>query len=447
MLNETRCCLITKLTKGIVMKKIYNSFLYFTIYSFIVSNPVSGKTITEKQVITKTNSTLNDIFGSIDFCRWKNDAQTCLNLSFDDNNPSHRKISQIIDQYGYKATFFSISSYMYIDSLKDISARGHEIGNHTYSHLDLPTIDSTEADFEIRMSKEMIENMLGIKCLSFTEPYHDSSPLTRLQVYNYHEYDRDYSPYFNRNYYEQSSSTTIDDERTLIESGISSRNMIPLDGHGINGDGYEPITQDFLYQTLDLIKSYADNGDLWVATLKEGAQYENLYHELQFVKTLSGDTVRMNFKNYNKNKYRDDEQSPVSVVIPYTTDIDLNCLTDSATVQKFTGKYVITSDLKRDTSIVVIIKPLGITTQVSNPNADVMFGIFPNPVVDILNIKGAGVVSLVEIYNSEGQLQLRQTNNNTRIDVSRLVKGYYLIKIEGVNGSTTLVNRIQFLKI
>jgi hypothetical protein len=336
---------------------------------------------------------------------------------------------------------------MYIDSLKDIYARGHEIGNHTYSHLDLPTIDSTEADFEIRMSKEMIENMLGIKCLSFTDPYHDSSPRTRAQVFNYHEYDRDYSQYFSRNYYEQSSTTTIDEERTLIESGISSRNLIPLNGHGINGDGYEPITQDFLYQTLDLIKSYADNGDLWVTTLREGAQYENLYQELQFVKTLSGDTVKMIFKNYNKNKYRDDDQSPVSVVIPYTTDIDLNCLTDSATVQKFAGKYVITSDLKRDTNIVVVIKPLGITTGTSNPNVDNTFGIFPNPVVDILNIKGEGVISLVEIYNSEGQLQLRQTNNSSQIDVSKLAKGYYLMKIQGQNNYTTVVNRIQFLKI
>ena len=429
------------------MKNSYISFLYFIIFSFLVGNPVSGKTNTENLVITKTNSTLSDIFGTIDFCRWKNDARSCINLSFDDDNISHRKISQIIDQYGYKATFFAISSYMYIDSLKDISAMGHEIGNHTYSHADLPTIDSTEADFEIRMSKEMIENMLGIKCLSFTDPYHDSSPLSRLQVFNYHEYDRDYSQYFSRNYYEQSSSTTIDEERTLIDNGISSRNMIPLNGHGINGDGYEPITQDFLYQTLDLIKSYADNGDLWVTTLREGAQYENLYQELQFVKTLSGDTVRMNFKNYNKNKYRDDEQSPVSVVIPYTTDIDLNCLTDSATVKKFSGKYVITSDLKRDTSIVVVIKPLGVTTEASNPNVDNTFSIFPNPVVDILNIKGVGNISLIEIYNSEGQLQLRQTNNSTRIDVSKLAKGYYLMKIQGQNSNSTVVNRIQFLKI
>src|ERR1035437_5094906 len=117
------------------MKNYTNSILFLIICLFPVSNPVFGKTNAEKQEITKTNSVITDIFGYINLCRWKNDARTCINLSFDDNCQSHRKISKIFDQYGYKASFFVIASYMNVDSLKDISARGHEIGNHTYSHV------------------------------------------------------------------------------------------------------------------------------------------------------------------------------------------------------------------------------------------------------------------------------------------------------------------------
>ena len=82
---------------------------------------------------------LTDNLQKIKLCKWKNDAATCIDFSFDDNNRSHKKISRILDEYGYKATFFVIPHYMFTDSLISMVRNGHEIGNHTFDHPNLTT--------------------------------------------------------------------------------------------------------------------------------------------------------------------------------------------------------------------------------------------------------------------------------------------------------------------
>ena len=68
----------------------------------------------------------------------KND-QMKIALTFDDGpHPRYTpKILDILDKYGIKATFFVIgeNAMYYSDALMQISERGHEIANHTYSHI------------------------------------------------------------------------------------------------------------------------------------------------------------------------------------------------------------------------------------------------------------------------------------------------------------------------
>ena len=155
------------------MKKKINLTTSFIIYSFVATNLLFGQN-NKKIVFEKTKSALTNATESINICKWKYDAQTCMNFSFDDNNTSHKKISEFLDQYNFKGTFFVIASYLNSEIINDLIKNGHEIGNHSYSHVNLSssTIDSSEIDFQIRQSKLMIENATGIKCLSFTEPFH-----------------------------------------------------------------------------------------------------------------------------------------------------------------------------------------------------------------------------------------------------------------------------------
>ena len=60
-------------------------------------------------------------------------------LTFDDGPHPYLtpEILEILDDYGAKATFFVVGSMAraYPSTLKAVSDAGHEIGNHTYTHL------------------------------------------------------------------------------------------------------------------------------------------------------------------------------------------------------------------------------------------------------------------------------------------------------------------------
>ena len=431
------------------MKTIFNLNTLLIICSLCTSNHLFSQLNEKINVMQKTNNTLTDIVESIAICKWKNDAQACVNFSFDDNNITHKKISEIFDQYNYKATFFVIASYMYIDSLKNMLKRGHEIGNHTYSHLNLAisSIDSSEIDFQIRQSKLMIENALGVKCLSFTEPYHAYSQQSKNIVLSNHLYDRDYSQYFVRDFYAMNMLSTLEDERSFIENKIRDKKIILFAGHGVDGDGSEPVTTDFLYQTLELVKPYVSNGDLWLTTLKEGVEYENLYQEIKLEKSINEDTIKLKFKNFNPLKYKDAEKAPICITIPKIHNYETICLTNQSETNEFDNKFVITTDLMRDTTINILIRPLGIVTINEMPCKENKISIYPNPTMDYINLDGVVNISLVAIYNMSGQLQFEQTINDTKIDISKLSKGCYLTKIKHHVGNIESTIYARFIKI
>ncbi len=68
------------------------------------------------------------------------------------------QILDILDEYDAKATFFVVGDMArnYPSVLKEIAKRGHEIGNHTYTHL----VESSE-DCE-KLKKEIIDTELTV---------------------------------------------------------------------------------------------------------------------------------------------------------------------------------------------------------------------------------------------------------------------------------------------
>lgn len=88
-------------------------------------------------------------------------------LTFDDGpHPSQTvRILDILDKYGIKATFFAVgvNAEYYSASLKEAVARGHEIGNHTYSHPKLDKLDGEALKSEILRSEKSIYDVCGYK--------------------------------------------------------------------------------------------------------------------------------------------------------------------------------------------------------------------------------------------------------------------------------------------
>lgn len=96
-------------------------------------------------------------------------------LTFDDGpHPNVTpQILQTLREQNVKATFFMLGSQVekYPDMAKQVADSGHEIGNHTYSHLNARKRTMVEVAEEIRATSEMIELATGVKPMLFRPPY------------------------------------------------------------------------------------------------------------------------------------------------------------------------------------------------------------------------------------------------------------------------------------
>ena len=95
-------------------------------------------------------------------------------LTFDDGpHPSQTgRILDILDSYGVKATFFMIGVNVenYPDAAKEVLKRGHEIGNHTYSHSHLNRLGEVRLSEELEKCEDILENLCEYRSRLFRPP-------------------------------------------------------------------------------------------------------------------------------------------------------------------------------------------------------------------------------------------------------------------------------------
>ncbi len=101
-------------------------------------------------------------------------AQKCIALTFDDG-PSAKytvKILDILDKYNAKATFFVIgqNAEKHPEIVLEEFTRGHEIGNHTYSHPNLKNISAEKFIDEINKTQNVIREITGSEPRLFRPP-------------------------------------------------------------------------------------------------------------------------------------------------------------------------------------------------------------------------------------------------------------------------------------
>lgn len=73
------------------------------------------------------------------------------------------KIAEILDEYGYKSTFFvgGLWAAKNGDALLKLCSDGHEIGNHGYSHQDHAKLNKQRNIEEIEITEKMIDSSLN----------------------------------------------------------------------------------------------------------------------------------------------------------------------------------------------------------------------------------------------------------------------------------------------
>lgn len=127
--------------------------------------------IMRSQISTISTAAPTD-FSNFDFKEYL--SRPCVALTFDDGPHQEftRGILNVLAQEGAQATFFVVGKQIKIfpELLREIAASGNEIGNHTYNHYNLTTLDETQVNFEIRSNEELIERITGLKTRYFRPP-------------------------------------------------------------------------------------------------------------------------------------------------------------------------------------------------------------------------------------------------------------------------------------
>lgn len=102
-----------------------------------------------------------------------------------------------LKQENIKATFFIVGQWAekYPESVKMISQDGHDIANHSYSHLRMGTLDRSKINSEIQLCSDVLKQLSGVKCDLFRAPYGDYNNTlideARLQGYYTIQWDVD----------------------------------------------------------------------------------------------------------------------------------------------------------------------------------------------------------------------------------------------------------------
>ena len=85
------------------------------------------------------------------------------------------KILDILDQYGVKTTFFLVDIWTqrFPELVREIAARGHEIGNHSTSHPQMSKLSRDQILKELSVMSDEAEKITGVRPTLFRPPYGD----------------------------------------------------------------------------------------------------------------------------------------------------------------------------------------------------------------------------------------------------------------------------------
>jgi peptidoglycan/xylan/chitin deacetylase (PgdA/CDA1 family) len=117
--------------------------------------------------------------------RNRHNTEKYVAVTFDDGyRDFYREAFPILRKYSLTATVYVVpgfadghytgtrgEEYMSWSELREISAYGIQIGSHTMTHPKLYTLHPSQINVEIRQSKELIQERLGIPVHSFAYPF------------------------------------------------------------------------------------------------------------------------------------------------------------------------------------------------------------------------------------------------------------------------------------
>jgi len=183
-------------------------------------------------------------------------------LTFDDGPvPSTTpKILQVLDKEGVKATFFVVGKMVekYPSLLKEIWEKGHDVGNHTYSHPDLTKLSKQDIQKELDKTRILIKKTTGKDMYLFRPPggrYDNkvivTTTLTGYKMILWTDYPEDYGCLSSRLIYEKAISKAEEEGIILLHNGLDATlEVLPRIISQLRKEGYSFVTISELMEEM-----------------------------------------------------------------------------------------------------------------------------------------------------------------------------------------------------
>lgn len=243
------------------------------------ANPAPDGGPTSSQVTCSIMSECFDLTQS-HVTAYKDFKQAAASYTFDDGLPTSPQIADIFEQRGYRATFYINAGLVQEHDWPTwglLAKKGHEIGNHSWTHaheLGSDSVTDEQLKEQIYKGQQITEDKIGIRPLGFAFPWHSYNQRALNEAYKTHFAVRlreaDMGPDYQFAFFDTDISHYPDSDAALkhvnqqLKDAFHSGGWFVAAGHGIDGDGWSPVSSEFLQAHLDLADSL--KSQLWVDT-------------------------------------------------------------------------------------------------------------------------------------------------------------------------------------
>ena len=296
---------------------------------FIITGEVKGSKYKAQyfgkplpEILKDTSSTnQNNFFERSSALRFSNEMNTQLGEVFEEGEA--QKAYALVDETLAKIRKgeLKLESKQHLegpmswDYFRQIAKGNYEFASHTISHPYLSVLDDVNMKYELEKSQQEIREQLGEKHTFSVEcPYGTENPRAvnaALKVYNLsrnlmpdaevqdlNRWDEQDPGSSKKQYVRWQrgplSKTSLELMKHWVDTIIKSDNVwLVLVIHGVDGIGWEPISQDSLETYFKFIQSH--NKDIWVATFQDAGKYirEKLSTEARFTYSPTTITVTL----------------------------------------------------------------------------------------------------------------------------------------------------------
>lgn len=210
-------------------------------------------------------------------------------FSFDDGpkNSTTNQILDLLEEYGCTASFFLVGSNIAgcEDTVRRAVSLGCEIGNHSYSHINLATVDKVTALKELALTNEIIYSLTGQERILCRAPYGSfsgirdifNSPLIQWNIDTLDwKYKDDANPDRTPEQREKDLQTVVS---SILDNVTDGDIILMHDYYQFTVDAFAIALPQLIERGYKIV-SVSELFDAYGMELKAGFVYENVYDAL-----------------------------------------------------------------------------------------------------------------------------------------------------------------------